>query len=296
MTERFVLPASLKEAKESLTGISSLVMAFEWKRAGTVSALIDGAGVTVEEFVALGIQGLRRLTTVERYRRTWQTAIDAGLAVAVKPGQTVELPDAPWDQYYDSTDTDERYAAIERNAELRKQAEDDGVGPTKVLDIAKNKKAMASAIKGDPAVAAAALEALGIALSPEQKAALVAELVSDGLVLDKLSLDAIEAVEEAGIERHATEPYDEEETKRTGRRVASQMGRALQEDLATGALRNAAGSLGEAILCREEFGIEHPDEEAAELRRIERYLAVYKSNGDLTTKDAEWLQSIGISI
>src|SRR5690606_27385685 len=50
----------------------------------------------ITEFAGLGIRGLSNKRTVMRYRAIWQSAIEARLATAVEPGETVTEPDAPF--------------------------------------------------------------------------------------------------------------------------------------------------------------------------------------------------------
>jgi hypothetical protein len=52
--------------------------------------------LTTKEFAALGIVGLKSDNTVREYRKAWQSAIDDGQAVEIKPGDTVDLPDRTW--------------------------------------------------------------------------------------------------------------------------------------------------------------------------------------------------------
>jgi len=125
-------------------------------------------------------------------------------------------------------------------------------------------------------------------MSVAERARLVAEQLEDE--------EVAEEVEEMQLSRRGPigEPLPEPET--VGRRGGNKMAREMKTDLATGALRNAAGSLAEAILCKEEFGIEHPDQEAEALSRIERYLAAYKGGGHVSDDDRSWLESIGVEL
>ena len=158
----------------------------EWERAAIVYAFttnngpgrpekLSGTGqfpVSVAEFAAIGFHGLRRRETVARYRRVWQQAIDEGYAVEVHPGDLVNLPSEvkPWAEVYDPTEGDSRYPQGDVADDLRLQAAVDQTGAYKVLDIAKNVAAMASAIKGDPDAAEAAIKALREAgLIPEEE-------------------------------------------------------------------------------------------------------------------------------
>jgi len=51
---------------------------------------------TITAFAGLGIRGLRSKDSVIKYRRIWQSAIDAGEATEVKPGDTITEPKVPF--------------------------------------------------------------------------------------------------------------------------------------------------------------------------------------------------------
>jgi hypothetical protein len=153
------IPDSLKAVKGELEGIGILVTSKEWTRGAYVTAFTP-TPASIKDFARLGIHGLTQESVVAGYRNAWLAAVDARIAKPVQPGQTVELPDAPWSNFYDSIAADTRYQSIESKDAIRQQAEEDGVGATKALDIAKNKKAMAAAIKADAKVAQAAAAAL----------------------------------------------------------------------------------------------------------------------------------------
>jgi hypothetical protein len=107
--EQITIPRSIEAAQEELGAIAELLTAKEWKRAAIVYAFTtDGlvanqyarststTGMSPREFAGLGIAGLKSDTTVRDYRRAWQTAIDDGQAVAIKPGDKVILPSRGW--------------------------------------------------------------------------------------------------------------------------------------------------------------------------------------------------------
>lgn len=109
--------------------------------------------------------------------------------------------------------------------------------------------------------------------------------------------DVAEAVEDAALtlrvaSRAVHGPGPDPEA--VGRRVGSKMARAMGFDAATSSLRSAAGFIIEATIEKEEFGIEHPEQEAEEVARIDRLWAAYKSGGDITDTDREFLDSIGV--
>lgn len=118
---------------------------------------------------------------VLRYLEAWGAAAADDLVPAsssLKPGdvRNVTLPEVPLNKYYPASGAAQRIPP-ERQLPLREQARADGVGERKVLDIASNPKAMASAIKADPRLADAARDALraasdGIGISPAARQAI----------------------------------------------------------------------------------------------------------------------------
>jgi hypothetical protein len=56
--------------------------------------------ISISEFATLKIRGLRNRAEIRRHRKAWQLAIEHGLAVDVKPGDTITLPDAEWSDYF----------------------------------------------------------------------------------------------------------------------------------------------------------------------------------------------------
>lgn len=166
MSNRITIPKSVKGLTERLVDLDGLVTSKEWERAAIVAACteakqgqrnnLDGnptklLPMSITEFAKLGIHGLTTRETIQRYRSAWETT-----KIEVAPGQAVTLPTADFP-------VSERVAPSirdERREALVNQAEKDGIGSSKVLDVAQNPKAMAAAIKADPKVAAAATQAL----------------------------------------------------------------------------------------------------------------------------------------
>lgn len=109
------VPATLDGAKGVLEGVGGLMSATHWGTAAIVYAFTeDQQGkrtdllptevsevLSIEEFAALGIRGLRTHTSVRKYRRVWQRAIDDGEAEPTEPGARVELPSI---DFKDATD------------------------------------------------------------------------------------------------------------------------------------------------------------------------------------------------
>lgn len=92
-----------------IEGVRDLLTARRWERAAIVwawtepqqgrrtsSSSTGSRRYSIEEFAALGITGLRSSKTVGTYRQRWQDAIDFGYAMAVRPGDAVDLPKLPW--------------------------------------------------------------------------------------------------------------------------------------------------------------------------------------------------------
>jgi len=167
------------QLQDTLAGIERLMTAKAWERAAIVYAFTtddDPGGrptretrpevgrfpTSITAFAGMGFHGLRSRETVARYRKTWQRAIDNGYAIEVGPGDVVNLPTVPWGEHYDPTEGDNRYN-IPGAAQLRAQAEVDGAGPAKVLDVAKNPAAVYSAVvAGSPELADRVLKALQV--------------------------------------------------------------------------------------------------------------------------------------
>lgn len=161
----FTLPTDIDAAAASLGRLGELATATEWKRAAIVATFVrtdskggrpgnlpDPSGFeTPNQFARRGIIGLSSHTTVTIYARAWLDRYDRPA-----PGQRIDLPDEPWPP---TQLGDTRNAVADREA-IYAQAEDDGVGRVKAVDIAKNTGAMEAAIKASPRVAEAAVRAL----------------------------------------------------------------------------------------------------------------------------------------
>ncbi|ODR23056.1 hypothetical protein [Mycolicibacterium porcinum] len=92
-----------------LNGVTRLMTARQWERAAIVwayvapqqgkrtSAKTSGSRCSIEDFAALGLSGLRSISTVRMYYRTWDAAIRSGHAQPVNPGDTIAEPDLPWE-------------------------------------------------------------------------------------------------------------------------------------------------------------------------------------------------------
>lgn len=110
--------------------------------------------------------------------------------------------------------------------------------------------------------------------------------------------DTREAVEEYAIEARSEKARDITKADRSTRQrideATAAMSRRLGTDEALIELRTAAGALAEAIRLKEQHGVEHVDQEAELLDRIDRYRAAYATNGHLTDDDFGWLAAQGI--
>jgi hypothetical protein len=101
--------------------------------------------------------------TVTAYLRTWDRAADNGVVpprtTFVGTEHNVPLPDddvEAWSEWHSATMNAGRHVADPgRRSALIEQANADGVGASKVLDVASNKRAVVAAIKADPALASA---------------------------------------------------------------------------------------------------------------------------------------------
>ena len=161
---KFKIPASIDRATSSLTTLDGLVTASEWQRAAIVFAFVtpqqgsrtsasSRKGLSVGDFIALGVRGLTTYDSVRRYRSAWQAAIDAGQVRAVAPGDDVVLPELPFPPHAE-------LAPSERADALAEAAVAEGAGVRSTQQIATHLPALRAAIRADPKVAAAAREAL----------------------------------------------------------------------------------------------------------------------------------------
>jgi hypothetical protein len=239
----------------------------------------DGSGPALKAFADQGITGLRGTETIRRYRNSWQNSIDAGLSKPVAPGDQVDLPDAAWVEVADRDPT--RYVRRDEKAVARSLERQD-------LDA----EVMAQNL--DQRTAEIVISRLAED-HPEMVAQSVTQAVAHAIASNPV---AIEMVEEAAIEaRVEAEPYDEDEARRETRRHASRTAQTMRTSLIAGAIRNATSAMAEAILCQEEFGMDSPEERAevaAELERLEHYIAMFKTHGELSSADREWLAAMGI--
>lgn len=147
MAETIQIPRTIREAKTALTGHAALLTKTEWARSAIVRGFTDDTDASMEEFAALGIVGLRNVDTIRHHRAAWQLAMDKGLVKEVQPGQTTKLPNLE----FPANDTVGWGVRNEdRREALRQQAVADGVGASKVVDVASNPRAVATAMKADP--------------------------------------------------------------------------------------------------------------------------------------------------
>jgi len=152
-------------------------------------------------------------------------------------------------------------------------------------------------------------------LAPEDKAKLAAELLDDPDVEVAPSAiarqaarpdvaraiarddEAREAIEVEAIEHRARhQPDDVPDPATAGRQAGHSMARRLNTDLATAALRAAAGNVAEAILLREEFGVQNATEWAEAVTRIRHLVASLEDAGGVSDDDRGWLASIGVEL
>lgn len=104
MTNRITVPLTIEAAGTELRGIDAVLNTRGWARAAIVYAFCEPqqgrrnlvgnpTKLSVRDFAALKFPGLSHHETVERYRATWQDAVDRGVTVPAVPGEKVVLPD-----------------------------------------------------------------------------------------------------------------------------------------------------------------------------------------------------------
>lgn len=172
---RVTLPADYASAISEVGGIAALLDKNGWKAAAFLACYVKpGAGhggrkladqrVSVVKFARdLKAKGWSE-NVIRRHYDAWEAAHEAGVvqhaAADLVAGERIELPDTGWSEWYPSpTEADSRYQ-IEDKDEILAEAVADGLTGSKAVDIAKNTKSMAAAIKASPKVAAAAAQAL----------------------------------------------------------------------------------------------------------------------------------------
>lgn len=126
------IPRTLTSAEKVLNDIGGLVTAKEWHRAALVYAFtrpskggrpsgnrIAADAVSIREFAAKGVIGLKSQNTIRRYREAWEAT---GREAA--PGRKVNLDGLPeWETVFDASDSGGRPRAP--MAEITKRAEKD---------------------------------------------------------------------------------------------------------------------------------------------------------------------------
>jgi len=168
---RIKIPKTREAAIAELSGLGRLIQAKKWERAAIVAAFVDvgeqGVGVSQAgkvksdllspaAFAALGITGLSSKNTVQHYVENWLES-----RPRPEPGEEVNLDGlGPWPPRSTGIGLSQDPATQQRVEGIKAQAEQDGSGASKAVDIASNLKALGTAIKGDPATARAARKAL----------------------------------------------------------------------------------------------------------------------------------------
>lgn len=174
------VPATLADAVREMGGVAALLDKNGWKAAALIAAWVqpeDHGGnrrrsmsdvtlnrVSPHRFAKdLDAKGWSR-NIILRHYDGWQAAAADGLvprAEDLVPGKRIEVPTAGWAAYYPPpVEADTRYTDVGDKDAIAAQALADGTGVSKAVDIAKNPKAMAAAIKASPTVAKAAAQAL----------------------------------------------------------------------------------------------------------------------------------------
>jgi hypothetical protein len=164
------VPETWADAERALGDIDGLLTAHQWDRAAIVYAFTHEGKAgnpnltktrqigTITEFANRGLKGLSTRDTVRAYRKAWKIAIEKVGAPNLSPGDRYTAPDLPFPPW--STIDTGTYGSVTDSEEIRMQAEADGTGVGKALDVAKNLKAMEAAIIASPKVARAAEQAL----------------------------------------------------------------------------------------------------------------------------------------
>ena len=172
MGDKVRIPRTINAAEKRLTEIGGLVTATEWERAAIVSAYVlpqqgkrtdtsdsSVGSLTVEQFAALGLHGLKSHVTVRAYVRAWLDIVDedgnvVGQRERPRPGTMVEVPSDPWPPTRTGTDGDETETGAAKRA---RQA------------ASKHPQAAAAAATATPAARRAAKKAIEAEESQERQ-------------------------------------------------------------------------------------------------------------------------------
>lgn len=181
---------------DTIDGVAGLLNARGWERAALVYAYTKpGAGqgtrtdrtspeklgevpttfpCSMAEFARLEIVGLSDEATVKIYRDRWAEAMRKRKARAVKPGDTIEVPDLKWEPTTVTYNTPHPL-----DTEYEAEAYDAGITKDAVRRVAANKAAVKAAIKADPTVAETAREALNERLFKQYRGTEQATVIID---------------------------------------------------------------------------------------------------------------------
>jgi hypothetical protein len=157
MAESITIPRSLKSVEAQLTALGDLILARKWERSALVASVVrlaPGRGrspsrngeltISVENFAAKGIHGLTHPQAVRKYVQAW---LDTHEGEYPEPGRKVTLPDVDFPPTRTGTDGYETESGAAATV-------------TKLIKKKHGTAALASAVKNDPEVAAAAAQAL----------------------------------------------------------------------------------------------------------------------------------------
>jgi hypothetical protein len=118
VADKVSIPETLEGAQLMLDGLGghwgTAAIVFAYTCEGTPGPkpqrtdLVKSNQISFAEFAALGIRGLSTRNSVRKYRNRWEQAIELGFAEPVKPGSTVELPDAPFNTFHERCEKQER--------------------------------------------------------------------------------------------------------------------------------------------------------------------------------------------
>jgi hypothetical protein len=183
---RITLPSSQEDAVEKMGGIVSLLDKSGWK-AGAFIACSVKLGTRGGDTRSIRTSPNGRLAAstfakklnakgwsdkiVARHYKAWEAAAEAGVvphADELVYGEAVEVPTEGWAQFYPPA-----WESAENAEDMAAAAEAEGIGASKVHDIAKNTKALTAAIKASPK----AREAAAAALAGTQEATEIAATV-----------------------------------------------------------------------------------------------------------------------
>ena len=108
------IPSSIEDMRSRVNDLTALLTASEWELAAIIWACTtdelrgrppkgvntDTFPMPLKVFAAERFKGLHSVNTLKKYRAAWKLAIEHGIAEDIRLGDSVVLPTADWQTYF----------------------------------------------------------------------------------------------------------------------------------------------------------------------------------------------------